>query len=190
MQAYGADGSIDYWTLQAKTAERIRAIDPITPIIVESNRADSPDAFADLSVFKLKDVIYQVHLYAPMEFTHQGINHEQSFSRTHWPDESKGWNRDYLRMQLAPVRAFEQKHRAKIYVGEFSAVSWAEGAENYLADCIAVFNEYGWDWSYHAYGEFEGWSVEHAADKPWQFRPVETTPRKKVLLEGISPARN
>lgn len=186
VQTYNAVGSLGYWTLQAKTAERIRAIDPVTPIYIESNHADSPRAFADLAVLKLKDVVYQVHLYAPMEFTHQGVNRAKPHVPTKWPDESKGWNRDFLREKLAPVRAFEQKHGAKIYVGEFSAIAWAEGAENYLADCIALFDEYGWDWSYHAYGEFEGWSVEHAADKPWVFRPAETTPRKDVLLKGFA----
>jgi hypothetical protein len=33
---------------------------------------------------------------------------------------------------LRPVREFALRHNAKIYVGEFSAIAWAEGAENYL----------------------------------------------------------
>lgn len=36
-----------------------------------------------------------------------------------------------------------------------------DGAERNLADLISIFNEYGWDWTYHAFREWPGWSVEH-----------------------------
>ena len=55
-----------------------------------------------------------------------------------------------------------------------------------MKDAISVFEEYGWDWTYHAYGEFAGWSVEHSAERPYEFRPEAATPRKAVLLMGLS----
>ena len=89
----------------------------------------------------------------------------------------------------APVRAFEKRHGAKIYVGEFSAPAWAPGADRYIADCIALFREYGWDWTYHAFREWEGWSVEHEPVKFGTshdcFRPSADNPRKRALLEGL-----
>lgn len=185
VQGYNAGGKFDYWTLQVEAAKAIRAIDPVTPIYVAACRADSPDAFAELPVLAMKDVVYQAHLYAPMEFTHQGIAEAKPWTPEKWPDESKGWNREFLRRTLQPVRDFELRHGAKIYVGEFSAVAWAEGAARYLADCIALFEEYGWDWSYHSYGEFEGWSVEHEADRPYAFRPVKTSARLEALQRGL-----
>jgi hypothetical protein len=92
---------------------------------------------------------------------------------------------------LAPVREFQKKHKCRIYVGEFSAVSWAPGAENYLRDCIALFAEYGWDWTYHAFREWGAWSVEHEAIEPGRagpsnFRPVNDSARKRALLEGFA----
>ena len=35
----------------------------------------------------------------------------------------------------------------------------------YLKDCIEIFESHGWDWSYHAFREFHGWSVEHGEDR-------------------------
>ena len=62
----------------------------------------------------------------------------------------------------------------------FSAIAWAPGAERYLEDCISIFEEYGWDWTYHAFREWTGWSVEHGGVFENQF-PVENSPRKQVL---------
>lgn len=73
-----------------------------------------------------------------------------------------------------------------IYAGEFSAIRWAPGAVNYLRDCIDLFEEYGWDWTYRAYREWDGWSVEHGSD-PQDHRPTwEPTDRKRLLLDWFS----
>ena len=83
-----------------------------------------------------------------------------------WPDEKKGWNKDFLRRALQAVRDFQLRHDAIVYIGEFSAIAWAEGAGEYLTDCISLFEEYGWSWSYHALREWSGWSVEHVCEGP------------------------
>ena len=182
-----------YWELQRRAAEAIREIDPTTAIVVESNLGCVAESYRYLSPLAMDNVIYQVHLYKPYEYTHQGVwgNPRELDGRPLvWPDPARGWTTDHLRKVLAPVRAFQEKHRARIYVGEFSAVSWAPGAENYLRDCIALFDEYGWDWTYHAFREWGAWSVEHEAIEPGRagpsnFRPVPDTPRKRALLEGL-----
>ena len=174
---------IDYWTLQRRAAEAVREIDPDTAIIIESNGWDAPGTFAYLSPLRMHNIIYQVHCYAPIEFTHQGIHNNPIGPK--WPDAKKNWTQDFLRNLLRPVREFEAQHGAKIYVGEFSAAAWAPGAENYLRDCIDLFEEYGWDWTYHAFREAKCWSVELEADKPFEFRPAEDTPRKRALLNGL-----
>ena len=109
-----------------------------------------------------------------------------------YPDPGSGLTREALRRNLEPVRKFQLLTGARIYVGEFSAVRWAPGAERYLKDCIDLFEEYGWDWAYHAFREWDGWSFEHS-DDPAVSTPVPMTGRKKVLLEGFrnnrQPAR-
>ena len=182
-----------YWEVQRRAAEAIRAIDPDAPIIVESNLGCVAESYRYLSPLAMDNVIYQVHLYKPYEYTHQGVwdnPREKGGRPLVWPDQSRGWTTDHLRRVLEPVRKFQEKHHARIYVGEFSAVSWAPGAENYLRDCIALFAEYGWDWTYHAFREWGAWSVEHEAIEPGRaspsnFRPSSDNPRKQALLEGL-----
>ena len=188
LQTYNAAAGNDYWSLQKRVAEAIREIDPDVPIIMESRFAASPRGFADLPALPMKDVIYELHLYSPFAYTHQGVNRNRPWERGTWPDDAKGWNRDFLRKALEPVVAFQKRHGARIYVGEFSAIAWAEGADRYLTDCIALFKEYGWDWTYHAFDESKCWNVEIEADKPFEFRPAEETPRKRALLEGMGRA--
>ncbi len=176
----------DCWTLQNRAAEAIREVDPATTIIVESNMLDHPSAFRFLSPLALDNVIYQLHMYDPCLFTHQGVKTGgRSSPPLAYPDAGKGWDMDLLRRELATAREFQAKRGAKIYVGEFSAVAWAPGADQYLRDCIAIFEEYGWDWTYHAFREWEGWSVEHEGICHADLHPSADNPRKRALLDGF-----
>lgn len=178
-----------HYELQRRAAEAIRAIDPETTIILEANGWCNPEGFLTLSPLAMDNVIYQVHLYSPHEYTHQGVGiNGAPWTPVVWPSQKADgtvWDREYLRKTLEPVRAFERKHKAKIYVGEFSAILWAEGAEIYLGDAIALFEEYGWDWTYHAFREWNGWSVEHESPNPPKIVDSADNPRKRVLLEGF-----
>ena len=173
----------DYWNTQRRAAEAIREIDPDATIVMESNGYDSASGYTYLSPLAMDNVIYQVHMYEPFAFTHQGIH--KGFGPMTYPDETKGWNRDYMVKRLAPVLEFQKKHGAHIYVGEFSAVAWADGAEKYIADLISIFNEYGWDWTYHAFRESPCWDVEKEGPSIPRMVPVSDTPRKRALLEGF-----
>ena len=184
-QTYHAADGNDCLALQIRAAKAIREIDPDIPLIVEPRHNASPEGFRTLAAVPMKDVFYEVHVYQPFAYTHQGVNPAKPWEREPWPNPEKGWNRDFLREKLAPVREFQQRHGARIYVGEFSAVAWAPGAGDYLRDCISLFEEYGWDWTYHAFDESKAWNVEMEADRPFDFRPAEDTPRKRALLQGL-----
>lgn len=176
----------DYWELQRRAAEVVRAIDPDTPIMIESNESDRPQTYTYLSPLRMDNVIYQVHMYFPLEYTHQRLQGKGAV--IHYPGLINGemWNRDKIRETLQPVRDFQLRHKCKIYVGEFSAIVWAPGADQYIRDCIAVFEEYGWDWTFHAFREWAGWSVEHDGTGPDDLKPVAESARKRALLDGLS----
>ena len=174
----------DYWKLQLRAAKAIRDEDPFVTIVVESNEWDAPATFAKLEPLPLGNVIYQVHMYEPFEFTHQRVLGTRPWA-VGWPNAEKGWDKEYLRKVLKPVRDFQLKHNARILVGEFSAVCWASNADGYLRDCVSVFGEYGWDWTYHAFREWPGWSIEHEGEDDKSLRLSPDNPRRRALLDAL-----
>lgn len=183
----------DYWNIQRIAAEEIRKLDPETPIYVESNGWSAPATFRYFSPIKLKNIIYQFHMYQPGVYTHQMLDgnfgEKGAKKLLTYPGmiDGKFWNKEELRKSMASVREFQLKHKAKIFCGEFSAIIWAPGAEQYLRDCIDLFEEYGWEWTYHAFREWNGWSMEHRADSAsGKFVPSADNGRKQALLSGFS----
>lgn len=179
-----------YLAIQYRAAKAIREIDPQVPIIVESNCWDGPWSFEYLQPLPLSNIIYQVHMYSPGMYTHQGIENPPAFAKgslakVQYPGMIGGleWNREQLKKELAPVRAFQLKYGVRIYCGEFSVVRWAPNGAQYLDDVINIFEEYGWDWSYHAFREWDGWSVEHSSDVSDKKPASQDTDRKKILLK-------
>lgn len=171
--------------LQYDAAKLIREIDPETPIIIESNNWSSPVTFCDIKPMPLKNMIYQFHMYFPGEYTHQGVNNKKyaaTYPAEAWDYRDRGWTAEKLEQAVWPVVKFQQKYGAKVFVGEFSAPIWAPGAANYLKDVIDIFEKHHWDWTYHAYREWAGWSVEHEGT-PSDMYPAENTDRKQVLLD-------
>ena len=184
----------NYWDLQRRAAEAVREIDPSAPIVVEANLSDAPVAFRYLSPLALDNVIYEVHFYSPGDYTHQGVGNRPRHSEGRplaWPGvspEGRAWDREHMRRVLKPVRDFQLRHRCRIYVGEFSAVAWAPGAEKWLRDAISIFEENGWDWTYHAFREWPPWSVEHEGPDKTHMSPSSDNPRKRALLDGLGLA--
>ncbi|MFA5204150.1 MAG: cellulase family glycosylhydrolase [Lentisphaeria bacterium] len=179
---------LNYHATQTRAAKAIRAIDPQTPIIVEVLEWDSPRGFAEMMPVLVPNVIYEVHMYEPGVFTHQGVNNEVTGIAYPGMIRGKRYDADKLKAILKPVRDFQLAYNVHIYVGEFSAVRWAPGAAQYLSDVITIFESYGWDWSYHAFREWPGWSVEHA-DQPVNKNlhiSAATTARKKALLSWFA----
>ncbi len=181
-------GVADYLGTQVRAATAIRAIDAQVPIFIAAAEWDSAAGFRELEPVGLSNVIYQVHMYVPGEFTHQGVGNDRTGIA--YPGRIGGvdWNKDRLRRELQPARDFQLAYNVHIYVGEFSAIRWAPGAVDYLRDCIELFEEYGWDWTYHAYREWDGWSVEHGNNPRDHAPSAEPTDRQQLLLSWF--ARN
>ena len=138
--------------------KRIRKIDSKVRILV-SCPYSIPSKFK-YTAFQKQDkyCAYVLHMYSPMNLTHQGIYGKPTGVK--YPFGK--YNKKYLRDVLKPVRAFQQKNRARIFMNEFSISTFADidSRVNYLTDVIAIAEEYGWHWTYHAWRESPVWDME------------------------------
>lgn len=155
-------GPPDVWRAVAtETARMIRCVDTNTWIIVESIYGN-PHRLRQIPPLPVHRVVMSVHMYDPHEFTHQRIPGPD------YPQQivPYSWDVEHVRRSLRSLRRYQERYQVPIYIGEFSAVRWApdRGAKRYLADCIEVFEENGWSWTYHAWREADVWSVEHTTD--------------------------
>jgi hypothetical protein len=180
-----AEGCDDWQALATRAARAVRATDARHAIIVEPTPWGGPEALENLEPLPVPGVVYSVHMYQPHQFTHQGVHGGATGIEYPGLIEGKPWDQATLRRVLQPVRDWQQDYGVQIYVGEFSAIRWApnDSAYGYLKDCIALFEEFGWDWSYHAFREWSGWSVEHDQDQADTTPSKTQTNREKLLRE-------
>ena len=181
-------GIMDWEELAAAAARIVRQNDPDHAIIYEPTPWGSPDSLVRTRPLPddIHGVVYSVHMYVPHVFTHQGV-YVPTDPPIVYPGEIGGvsWGREQMRRALQPVVDFQRTYNVHIYLGEFGAIRWApdESAYRYLRDCIELAEEFGWDWAYHAFREWDGWSVEHSADRNDHRRTESPTLRKQLLLE-------
>ena len=164
----------DWNRVAGELVKAIRTVDPETLVI---------NPFAT-RFFPGENMAYSPHIYQPHTLTHQGMA-EQGVAWK-YPGYINGvyWDKEQLRVCLKPFIDFQQKYNARIYIGEFSCIAWAEGRDRYIQDCIELFEEYGWDWTYHAFREWAPWSVEYERAAPYRIRKADQdTPAKKTLLK-------
>jgi len=178
-----AAGCDDWQGLATRAARAVRASDARHTIIVEPTPWGGPEALKNLEPIPVPGVVYSVHMYVPHQFTHQGVHGGATGVAYPGTIQGKLWDKAALRRVLQPVRDWQRDYGMHIYLGEFSAIRWApdDSAYRYLRDCLELFEEFGWDWSYHAFREWSGWSVEHSAD-PQDTSPSKTPTRREKLL--------
>jgi len=178
----------DYRTTMIKIGNAIRTIDRKTPLFIAAPVGDFPSGFNNLTPFPLTNVVYETHMYVPLEYTHQHIGDDTiSYTYPGMTIGSKTYNKTQLITELSSVRNFQNNYSARIFVGEFSAARWAGGAATYLRDCIDIFESYGWSWTYHVFRESPVWSLEYQNRRDSTLRATTPTDRyNQVVGWGLS----
>jgi hypothetical protein len=180
------DGLRDWPELAAECARRVRALDPDHAIIVEPDHGGAVQALDWLEPLDVPGVVYSPHFYTPIAFTHQGVFGKSEPVSYPGLIDGRQWDKAALRAALQPAIDWQHDYGKPIYFGEFSAIRWApdDSGLHWLTDLTDIFEEMGWDWSYHAWREWDGWSVEHGSDPNNHQRLADITPRGR-LLRGL-----
>ena len=179
-----ANDMLDWHDLAEKTARNIRSVDATHAIIVEPDPYGSPKSFRMFKPIDVPGVVYSVHMYDPAPFIFQGVMSQDPIGPV-YPGEIGGklWNKEHLTDEFQPVVDFAKANNVDIYVGEFSAIRWAKGADQWLSDVVDIMESNHWDWSYHAYREWSGWSLE-ASDDPSVRAKSETPTARQLVMEA------
>lgn len=191
-----------WYPLAVKIVHAIREIDPAVWIVYEPGPGSMSRGFQGLVPLPDKRVIYSFHDYSPGEFTAQGLDYVGGLDQTdigkvlnvHYPSKIKGIFYDkaaHLR-ELSIATEFQKKWNVPMFVGEFSVIRWApkEDAVRWLQDTIDLFESLGWSYTYHAYREWNGWSLEHdetycSNQLPAPDRVDYITDRGKVMMKAF-----
>ncbi len=177
-----AEGLLDWHALATRTALAVRRIDPAHAIIIEPGPGGGYDELKYFAPLPVPGVVYSVHMYEPGAFTMQGVTPDRPLGIP-YPGKINGvlWYRAQMTRSLQTVADYQKHYHVAIYIGEFSAIRWASGARDWLRDAISIFEQNGWDWSYHAFREWQGWSVEYGPDKNATAPSAKPTDREMLL---------
>jgi len=153
----------EWHDIQKEIIAVVRKNDPSRWIVMNPGPGGGLKGYHNYQPFEDDKIVYGAHMYAPIQYTHQGSRYKQNFKTHEYPGKIKGeyWDKDTLRDALSEVRAFQEAHGKLIWIGEFSTVRWSPGGRQYLLDVVEIFNSYGWGWAYHSYNAAQSWNPDY-----------------------------
>lgn len=177
---------VDNWmTLAGRAARVIRAVDTTRAIIVESPMASDPRGLAFVEPLPIPGIIYSVHYYNASAFTAQGVPGMGLPLGPTYPGLINGVLFDAVQMRrdFEPVLAFQRDYGLRVLVGEFGVVRWAPpgSAVRWFSDAVQIYEGGQMDWLYHAYREWDGWSVEDVGTPEQPERSLTPTDREQFF---------
>ncbi len=182
-------GTTEYWRpLATSMITAIRVVDPNAVVIFEPSPWGNPIGFwpsgVPLVPLPFSRIVYSFHFYDPHEFTHQGL--PGYLTPISYPTVYP-YTKSYLSDVLQYVRLFKAAYPTKpIYVGEFSSVRTAPGTSTaaWLTDAIDLFDVEGFNWTYHAFRNWEGWDSEIGTGALYSPGPRSSTSSTITLLKN------
>lgn len=122
-----------------------------------------------------ENIILTVHYYNPFQFTHQGASwvggNADEWLGTEWLDTET--ERDVMRQEFAPLKAYEIQHNVPVHIGEFGAYSKADmkSRARWTTFLSRYLEELGWSW---AYWEFSaGFGIYNPSSKTFYTELVD-----------------
>ncbi len=183
-------------TILPSVVKEILPIDANTYIVVEPAPYGLAAGLKDFRPLAHPKTVYSFHHYAPHAYTHQKIGEYKSPEYVNKPypgmlkrfpaDPVILWDKKTLEKSMEEALAFAKTHNAIMFVGEFSALRWAPGADQWIKDSIDIFEKHGWSWAYHGFRGWNGWNPTFDANDLESNDPDggKITPVLKVLTDS------
>jgi endoglucanase len=155
-EAEPPDNDYAVWNRLAKrTTDAIRAIDPATPIIIDSIGYANPAKFDGLEPTGDARTAYSFHWYAPSAFHMQKRPWVKDRGTYHYPGEYNGrrWDRRTIREEWRPALEFAARHGVGLFCGEFGCVGDCPEMEDmaWLLDVVRLLDQHNIGWTYYHY---------------------------------------
>jgi Cellulase (glycosyl hydrolase family 5) len=184
-----------------------RAIDAIRragcsiPIVYEGYAGGHALGLRGLEPFDDPNIVYSIHLYSPHDITHQLLNERWSrkipypcgpeWNLKNLGTETVAWDYDQLNETVVDAVSFQRRFKVPIYVGEFSCARWAPGqsALNYVGDCLKLFRQHGWSWSYLDFRGDPVWDAEIESTQKEVTERKKDAPIMRLLKKNFSVKR-
>lgn len=155
-EPHGNLSAADWNTFFADALTVIREDNPTRIVLMGSGEYGGLGGLPALELPDDENIILSIHYYNPFPFTHQGagwVDDSDKWLGTKWNDTET--ERQVVRNEFAPLKAFEEKHTIPIHIGEFGAYEKADNTSRkkwttFMARYIESLN---WSW---AYWEFNG----------------------------------
>lgn len=149
----------------------LRPLAPKATLVVGSNLWNNASEFAHLTPVDDDNILYSVHLYNPIIFTHQlapwidsplfqvprsypGNYEIADEENAKLPVDRGEWNRDRMSRHLEGVFDFRRKHSAKVACNEFGVYMGGADRQSrlrWMTDVLELFQENQVGWTYWNY---------------------------------------
>ncbi len=180
----------------AENLQIIRESNPTRRVVVGPTQWNSLDRLESLRLPDAdRNLVVTFHYYTPMEFTHQGASWTPEFSKLSGVTWGTAFDRDRLQKDFDRVKAWAERNKRPILLGEFGALERAGmGPRAIWTDAIARAAEArGFGWSYWQFdSDFVLWDMKkdgwvrpiHGALIPEQADPTIVA----AIARSVDPA--
>ncbi|MEO8514750.1 MAG: cellulase family glycosylhydrolase [Ignavibacteria bacterium] len=148
----------------------VRQADPELPIIIESFAYSTPELFPG---YTINDpfIIYSAHNYQPVEFSKEAIPFNKTYPGVYWNISTLSqvlYDAQFMRETVfGKLREFQVATNAPIFIGEMGMYRPQTGGQQYLADQLNIFSDYGWHFALWDWRRGSGydWNIEKFDDE-------------------------
>lgn len=150
---------IDGWNrISTECIKRIRKIAPKVLILVGSYWNNAPEAVKDLAAPADENVIFNMHCYDPLKFTHQGATWtNQIVQEERYSFEDINIDANYFKERFASAVETANKYSTALYCGEYGVIDRAtpEDTVKWYKAIHEAFEELGIGRSAWSYKEMD-----------------------------------